>query len=32
MELLKVKELTKTYTKKNKIVHAVDHVYFQLDK
>lgn len=32
MELLKVKELTKTYTKKNKIVHAVDHVSFQVDK
>ena len=32
MKLLKVKELTKTYTKKNKIVHAVDHVSFQVDK
>lgn len=32
MELLKVKELTKTYVKKNKMIHAVDHVSFQVSK
>ena len=32
MELLKVNALTKTYQKNNKIIHAVDHVSFEVSK
>ncbi len=32
MELLTVKDLTKTYYKKNQLIHAVDHVSFNVKK